>query len=156
MVSHTTMVDISINLSSLSARAFEKFWQIRRIVNLLATRDLKPIGIGLKQALLIYYLNREGSTSQAQLARFTGSDPAAIARAVHTLLNQGWIVQKDDHRDRRRHTLVLTARGKALARQISEMFQRLEERFSTALSKEESETLTRLLDKILGGFNQTA
>lgn len=147
-----SMIDISTNSPSTSVRAFEKFWQVRRVVNLLATRELKPFRIGLKQALLIFYLNREGHSTQAQLARFTGTDPAAMARAVRSLSVYGWISQKEDPRDRRQSRLVLTRPGKTLAKKIEKLFQQLENRFGASLNRQESETLDHLLDKILKGF----
>lgn len=136
----------------MGSRAFEKFWQIRRAINLAASRDLKPFGIGLKQAFLIFYLARQGKSSHAQLSRFTNSDPAAISRALNTLLKQGWIAQHDDPRDRRCWELRVTPRGKTLAKKIGVLFRRLEKRFSGSLNARESVSLIQLLDKILAGF----
>jgi DNA-binding MarR family transcriptional regulator len=148
------MIDISIKSAPVGSRAFEKFWQIRRAINLLAGHELKSLRLGLKQALVLFYLGKRGKVSQADLSRETGTDPAAMVRTVAILVRRGCVAQHDNPVDRRRWELELTAKGRGLEKKINPVFKHLERRFSLALSAAEAHILVALLDKILSAYSR--
>jgi DNA-binding MarR family transcriptional regulator len=154
MIIDMSMVDISLNSDNLGSQAFEKFWQIRRAINLKAGHEFKNLGVGLKQALVVFYLGKRGKVSQADLARETGTDPAAMVRTVAVLLRQGWISQHDHPGDRRRWDLELTPEGKVLEKKVKPVFKRVEQYFYQNLSDLESRTLVALQDKILLAYSR--
>jgi DNA-binding MarR family transcriptional regulator len=148
-----SMIDITTNSKIDSgALAFKKFWLIRRAVNLSGTHELKPLGLGMRQAVLILMLNRIGASSQAELSRKAESDPAAAGRAIEVMKKRGWIEQHDHPSDRRRWEIVLTASGKGLAKKIEAIFKRMEEQLCSLLSPKETALFVDLLDKILMAF----
>jgi len=154
MIIDMSMVDISLKSELVGSQAFEKFWQIRRAINLRAGHELKSMGVGLKQALVVFYLGKRGKISQADLARETGTDPAAMVRTVAVLLRQGWISQHDHPGDRRRWDLALTPEGKVLEKKVKLAFKSVEQCFYQNLSDAESRTLVALQDKILLAYSQ--
>jgi len=149
-----SMIDISTKLEPRGSRAFEKFWQIRRAINLLAGHELKSLHLSLKQALVVFYLGKQGKVSQADLSRHTGTDPAAMARTVAFLIQQGWVAQHDHPVDRRRWELVLTAKGKMLEKKVKPVFKLLEKRFFLTLSIAESHALDVWSDKVFTAYSQ--
>jgi DNA-binding MarR family transcriptional regulator len=149
-----SMIDTTTISSFPGSAVFARFWQTRRAINLAASHELKPLGVGLKQALIIFHLDACGKTSHAELARFTSSDPAAIGRALDALIRQGWLAQQDNPSDRRRWDVRLTPRGKALARSLRPVFQRLTARFARSLGSRDARLLSTLLDKIICAFSR--
>lgn len=138
------------------AAAFAKFWHIRRAINLFSTQRFRPLGLGPKQAMVMYLLARLGKISQAELSCITGSDPAAIGRSLEHLRRQKLIQQRDHPSDRRRWDIILAPQGRILAAKVAAIFQDMEKHFTGPLSAAESATLVRLLDKILASFARSS
>ncbi|HTL11148.1 MAG TPA: MarR family transcriptional regulator [Bdellovibrionota bacterium] len=129
-------------------KVLELWRKIRRQLNLRATHAVRPLGIGLKQAIFIKELMIQGACSATDLARLTDTDPAATGKVIETLRKKKWVSRTDDPSDRRRWKITLTAEGKTAAKQIDTTFKGVAQDFCSPLSARDREALIGLFTKI--------
>jgi MarR family transcriptional regulator, transcriptional regulator for hemolysin len=128
------------------AEVLENFGRFRRGLNLLAVKELKPLGLGLKQAKMLSYLAKHSESSHAELARHTITDPAATGRIVEVLVKRGLLVQKAHPTDRRRWMLSLSPEGRVLAKKTEAAYERVEAVLTASMKAAERDFLVKILD----------
>ncbi len=126
----------------------DKFFKLKRVINLRAVHALKVLGIGPRQAVVLRCLSKDGPVSAARIAEYTMSDPAAITRSLDLLEEHGFIAKKDSSTDRRALVLSLTSKGEKAAKQIRTMQESFSTEIFGGLSSHEKEAFKTLLDKI--------
>lgn len=129
----------------MSRRLLERFVDVRRRINLVATQLVAPLEIGTKQFAIARQLGKLGAATASELARLTFSDAAAVTRAVDSLVARGWAARKAHPSDRRQRQIVLTAEGKRNLASVDQVYEELADRFEAALSPKERRELDRLL-----------
>lgn len=114
-------------------------------------RDLTPT----QQAVLATLL-KHGEVSQNHLGRLTAMDPSTISIVVRKLLKNGFIQRRPTKKDQRLAMIKLTEVG--LRFSIDRLADSLEvsRRVLAPLSREEQETLLKLLHKIGDGDDDFA
>jgi DNA-binding MarR family transcriptional regulator len=130
----------------------ESFGRVKRAANLLAVQELKPLGLGSKQASMLHYLASHRGCSHADLARHTITDPAATGRIADALIRRGLVVQTEHPHDRRRWMLALSPQGRHLAEKIEAVYEGVAAVLVLPLSKAERLDLIASLDKISGSL----
>lgn len=143
-----SIIDISMKTTS-DLQLLEKYGQLRRGLNLLATQILRPLGIGPKQASFLRHLSRHGKASLSDLSKSTLTDPAAAGRLVKVLQKRGVIERRDHPTDQRSWEVELTTRGMQLVKEVEKAYQRLAEKAVKPLSIAEKKEFSNLLDKLL-------
>lgn len=133
--------------------ALEKYFKLKRVINLRAVSKLKELGLGPKQAWLLRCIGRSSPISAARLAELTASDPAAITRSVDTLVRHGWLKKLDSQTDRRAWQIYLTTEGKKIAKRIRNIQEKLAVEVFGSLSVKEQNSFLTLLDRIISRFN---
>jgi DNA-binding MarR family transcriptional regulator len=93
-------------------------------------------------------LGQEADLSAEQVCARTGMDKVTVSRAVARLLERGHVARAFARADRRRSELRLTARGRAVHRQIIPLARDYEARLAGALSAAERRTLFALLERL--------
>ena len=86
--------------------------------------------------------------TQSRLADAMGVDRSTIVTVVDQLEARGLLARKPSQRDRRSHSLQVTAKGRPALRRIEERVLRHERDFAQALSDDELQTLIRLLIRL--------
>lgn len=71
---------------------------------------------------LTQLLVRHGDTSVSDAAKRLGISQPAVSQISNQMLGQGWLVQKPDPKDGRRHLLSLTASGRRRAKSMRSMW----------------------------------
>ncbi len=89
-----------------------------------------------------------GPTSQNQLGRLTGMDPATMFGVAGRLAKRNLVRQSVDRADARLVILRLTDEGHALVEAMKSRGAEVSRRTLAPLTREEAETLCRLLRKI--------
>jgi DNA-binding MarR family transcriptional regulator len=131
-------------------QALEKFGKLRRTVNLFALHRFKGVsGTGVKQAVFLRHLLSQGPCSPAELSRATVTDPAAVHRAVKTLLARKMVERRPHPTDQRQWRILLTPRGTRVAREIESAYAEVAAWFVSPLGPAEKDSLVRLLDRLL-------
>ncbi len=148
----TPMIETAADRTTLDI--LDKFAELRRRGQLLVMQKLRGLNIGPKQALMICKLSQAGELSMAELARATTTDPAALGKAVQSLVARGWVVQRSDKKDARRKVLKLTAKGAALSEKLRIRITEHSERVFGFLSPRERNELWSYISRALDHLSE--
>lgn len=86
---------------------------------------------------------------QASVAAWTACDRATIGGVVDRLVEKGYVSRKVSEKDRRARVLNLTESGSEVLTRAHKVTQRTQQILTEGLDEGETETLTRLLLKVL-------
>lgn len=112
------------------------------------------LGMPLKLALALGYLDDCGGAPQQELADALGIDANMVVLVLNELEDRGWAERRRDPHDRRRHRVELTAEGSSALRGIDRVQRAVEDDVLAALDPGERRTLCELLDRALTGLER--
>ena len=130
------------------ARTERKITKIAREAEKLVLLSLREEGVGTAEIDLIHALRHNAGCTQARLAELLHADKAAIARRTKNLEAKGFLVRRDDPNDRRSQLLYPTEKAETLKSSKAEIEASFYEYLTAALTEEEAETFTALLEKL--------
>lgn len=110
---------------------------------------LKEFGLYSAQWSLLFCLNRLGSMTQTEIWQYLNVEAPTVTRTLVKLEERQLIVRKEG-KDKRERIVHLTEEAKVLIPQIETRIEKLEETMLQALSEQERNQLTILLNKISG------
>ena len=125
-----------------------KITKIAREAEKLVLLSLREEGVGTAEIDLIHALRHNAGCTQARLAELLHADKAAIARRTKNLEAKGFLVRRDDPNDRRSQLLYPTEKAETLKSSKAEIEASFYEYLTAALTEEEAETFTALLEKL--------
>ncbi len=147
-------MDISMKSSPMDPRTdlqiLEDFGRFRRSLNLHFGNGLRALGLGTKQASLLWHLSRRSKASPADLSRDTLTDPAAMTKLVNLLIRESLLRHEKHPTDKRRWELSLTPQGQRLAVKVETLYARLSEEALKSLNTSEKSDFSRTLQKLSG------
>lgn len=114
----------------------------------LAGAYARRFGLTIPQWRVVAVLARSPGLSAAGVAERTAMDKVAVSRAVAGLARSGRVRRMLAASDRRRSVLTLTARGRAVYRQIVPLALAYERRLLCELSPAEQAQFDRLLGRL--------
>ena len=94
---------------------------------------------------------REG-ISQKQLSEHLHIGKSTTAKAVKNLVSKGYVTKQKDEKDGRVDHLFLTDKGRKEAPFVAMIFEETQRVAASGLSKDESEQLLFLMNKVLENF----
>jgi DNA-binding MarR family transcriptional regulator len=112
-------------------------------------RELTDFDITAPQLVVLASVANKEADSAAQLCKTISYDPGAMTRMIDRLQQKGLVRRVPNLEDRRAMNLEMTAAGKALYPQLLQAKARVVERFLRGFSKEDEQTLERLLYRML-------
>jgi len=118
------------------------------ISSALAGAYARRFGLTIPQWRVVAVLARSPGLSAAAVAERTAMDKVAVSRAVAGLTRSGRVRRVQAVADRRRSVLTLTARGRAVYRQIVPLALAYERRLLGELSPAEQAQFDRLLGRL--------
>ena len=130
LLSHRVLV-----LSNTLARAAARYY-------------LRRFGVRLAEWRVIDALHAGHGISANQISQWLQTDKAWVGRSVERLITAGYVRRRPDPRHGRRLLLTLTAKGERAYAAIAAAAQRRHDNALEALTKEERETLERILGKL--------
>ena len=127
-------------------------------ISYLANRLVIPVyedikrefGLNRGEYLLLFCLSHIEELTAQDVADMTGRPRNSISRAVHRMLEDGYLTRSPDPADGRQALLRITYEGQELHRQIVPRFLVWEEQILCALDIDERRQLDRLLAKLVG------
>jgi MarR family transcriptional regulator, lower aerobic nicotinate degradation pathway regulator len=122
----------------------------------LAEMDKVAPGLTSTQYGALVVLNARGAITQTQLARLVGIDRSTTALVVGKLEDDGLIRRTTATDDKRRKILELSDAGRRTLATTGEPAELARLRLLSALTAKEGDTLVRLLEKLVGRFNDEA
>jgi len=114
----------------------------------LAGAYARRFGLTIPQWRVVAVLARSPGLSAAGVAERTAMDKVAVSRAVAGLARSGRVRRVLAVKDRRRSVLTLTARGRAVYRQIVPLALAYERRLLSELTPAEQAQFGRLLGRL--------
>lgn len=121
----------------------------------LASRQAEQrVGVHGAQLHALRQLADSPTTSLTELAERTHTDISSVSVVVSRLVEQGLVARKSADDDRRRLSLGLTARGRALVRRAPETGTSRLLRAASSLSDREVHTLAVGLAKLTNGLRE--
>jgi DNA-binding MarR family transcriptional regulator len=137
-----------VDVSTVGKRFLETFADAKRIVSLVATRSMAPLGLGRAQLALLRELGRSDPATQGALAHATMLDPSATARSLTMLSKRGWIRRRRGELDRRESYVELTARGRRLAARVEAHYAAIADILGSRLNDRDVADLKRIFTKL--------
>ena len=140
--------------SSLQALELEKFLPYRlSVLAQLVSESLHdlyagPFDLTVTQWRVMAALGRFAPLTASQVSKRIVMDKVAVSRAVAGLMKRGLIERATDRRDRRRASLRLSARGRAMHGRIVPLALAYEARLCRALSADERRNFDGLADRL--------
>jgi DNA-binding MarR family transcriptional regulator len=108
----------------------------------------KDHGLNRGEYLLIHALSIVPDMTAQEVAQMSGRPRNSISRAVHRMVDMGYVTRAQDPEDGRQATLTITGTGKGLVAEVMPLFEARQEELLSVLTKGERATLDRLLDKL--------
>jgi len=108
----------------------------------------QPYGLSVTQWRVMAALGRFAPLTASEVGQRIVMDKVAVSRAVAGLMQRGLVERSTDREDRRRASLKLSARGKAMHARIVPIALSYEARLYEALSAEERKTFNKLADRL--------
>ncbi len=114
----------------------------------LLNKKLSNYGIGRGQyPFLIALYNHEG-ICQNRLCDIYNIDKAAAGRALKKLAKEEFIIKKSDPKDKRKHLIYLTTKGKKFKNEFINILNSNEDTIKDGLKEEEIEIFLKVIKKI--------
>ena len=106
---------------------------------------------GPRQIIVLHLLQEHGSLTQKELQDMLEVQAGSISELVSKLESKGFVERTKDSLDKRKVTITLTEKGKALS--IKNPKATLHDRYA-ALNEDEQDELIVLLDKLLASWKE--
>lgn len=127
-------------------------WQAGRLATIAARINSQQLDSPSRSDFAVLAcLSEYGDLSQADLGRTLGIDRNNINGICSRLQQQGHIQRRIDPHDRRRNIVTITASGTTRFVALETTAQAVQAELLTSLTAHETNTLSALLDKALGG-----
>ena len=112
--------------------------------------DIKRVhGLSRGEYLLLFCLSSVPDLTAQDVADITGRPRNSISRAVHRMLEEGYLTRSPDPDDGRQALLRITPKGERLHKEIVQRFVERQEALLGVLSADERADLDRLLGKLI-------
>lgn len=140
--------------NALQALELEKFLPYRlSILAQLVSESLhdlyaQPYGLSVTQWRVMAALGRFAPLTASDVGQRIVMDKVAVSRAVSGLMKRGLVERATDRSDRRRASLKLSARGRAMHARIVPLALDYEARLYEALSSEERRSFDALSERL--------
>ena len=128
-------------------------------VSYLANRLVLPVyddikrtyGLSRGEYLLLFCLSHVDALTAQDVADVTGRPRNSISRAVHRMLDEGYLARSADPSDGRQALLKITPKGRKLHNKIVPCFMERERELLSVLTTAERKQLDNLLSKLVEG-----
>ncbi len=141
-------VQYLVDVSTVGKRFLETFADTKRVVSLVATRAMAPLGLGRAQTALLRALGRSDPSTPGALADATMLDPSATTRSLTMLSKRGWIRRRRGEIDRRESYVELTPRGRRLAARVDARYAAIADILGSCLDTRDVADLERIFTKL--------
>lgn len=135
------MIEVSRSVGFLLAKAYQRACALYK--EQFEGYDLTPQQYGLMR-----FLWEEDGITQVELSNRSHVDRTTIGGLVDRLENSGLLQRLPHPEDRRAYRIVLTAKGKMLATELTPLGEELHRKILEPLTNDEVETLTVILQKL--------
>ncbi|GMQ64306.1 MarR family winged helix-turn-helix transcriptional regulator [Vallitalea maricola] len=115
---------------------------------------LTQLGSTRVQWIALYYLGKNKSISQVDLAKKMNIKSSTVVRLIDRMERDGYVKRVKDSNDRRITTLELTDSGLNLRKQLLPEGEKASKVFSKNITDEELEVFVNVLKKMVDNINE--
>jgi DNA-binding MarR family transcriptional regulator len=112
-----------------------------------AEAELAVFGLRARHVIALTLLRDLGDQNQSDLSATLGMDATNVVALLNELEADDLVQRRRSQQDRRRHTVALTAAGRARLKEIEDLLTGVEQRVLNPLTPEEQQTLYALLSR---------
>ncbi|WP_415715275.1 MarR family winged helix-turn-helix transcriptional regulator [Maridesulfovibrio sp.] len=123
--------------------------QMGRLHRVILAEKLKTMGITYAQVGFMMQALRHPGKSQDEISLVLGVDKAATARAVAKLIEEGFLYREENPENRRQKLVYPTEKAKAIGEELHFELRSANEIMLSGLSKDEADTLMRLMAQVI-------
>ena len=113
-----------------------------------AEAELAVFGLRARHVIALTLLRDLGEQNQSDLSATLGMDATNVVALLNELEADDLVQRRRSPQDRRRHTVSLTAAGRARLEEIEDLLTGVEQRVLEPLTPEEQHTLYTLLSRV--------
>lgn len=122
--------------------------QLCRAHRNLAEQRLNQIGLYAGQEAILLVLLQQDGLSQSEVGERLGVEAPTVTKALKRLQKAGFVRREADRDDRRVSRVYLTAEGRRLGPQITQIWTEIEAQLVQGVSEAETLLLLRLLEQL--------
>lgn len=111
-------------------------------------KDMKKCRVSGHQMGYIIHIHKHPGASQEDIAAFFKLNKGTVAKGIKKLLDEGYLIRKQNENDRRAYELYLTESGEELFAESERSLQDVNDIFNKGLTDEEQELFRQLLNKV--------
>lgn len=146
----------SLTLDDLYARPGFLLRRAHQIAVGIFVEECAAYGLTPPQHSTLIVIDQCPGIDQATLARAIGFDRATVGQVLEGLESRGLLRRESSPADKRRKTLKLTPRGRALLKSAAPAIRRTSERLLAALQVDQRKHFVELLLQLTGKLNQAS
>jgi DNA-binding MarR family transcriptional regulator len=117
----------------------------------LTAAALAPVGVSGREAAVLRAIDDPAPLSQGEVARRMGIDRTTMVALIDELQQKGLVQRRQDHDDRRKNVVELTAAGRHTLHEANKAREEVERRFLSPLTADETELFKKTLRVLLFG-----
>lgn len=108
----------------------------------------RDYSIGHAQVLTLHFICRNNGLNQNDLGQYFNLDKSSVTSQLNILEKNGYIIRHPDQNDSRSRRIFITGKTEAIKPEIYERFSEWSKILLTDFSREETEQLYTLIDKL--------
>ena len=114
-----------------------------------ANTALEPLGIDIRQFIVLTFLGQLGPVSQQALGEYVRIDRTTMVALIDDLERKACVERRRNPEDRRAYAIEVTANGQEVQRRAAQVLERVDDEFMAPLSPDEREQLRALLGRLI-------
>lgn len=122
--------------------------KINRSIKKIKNEEMAEFGLKSPHVSCLYYLYKEDSLTAKELSDICDEDKASISRSIDQLEKNGYLYCNSESKKRYKAPLVLTEKGRTIAKQITEKIDSVLEFVGEALCDGERDRFYKSLNAV--------
>ncbi|MBK9258485.1 MAG: MarR family transcriptional regulator [Polyangiaceae bacterium] len=123
-------------------------WRLNHALEKASMRMEATLGVTAQQRLILRCVGKYPGMTSGQLASMLHLDPGTVSTSLGRLERKGLLDRRQDHRDKRRVILGLTAAGRALDKPMAETIEHTVDRLLATEDPHDIAVTRRVLDRL--------
>lgn len=128
----------------------QRLWRLNHALEKVSSHMERRLGVTAQQRLILRCVGRYPGMTAGQLASLLHVDPGTVSASIGRLEGRGLLERRRDPRDKRRASLGLTAKGRALDRPSEGTVENAVERLLGGARAEELSAMVTIVDQLTG------
>ena len=120
-----------------------------RIMREEVAEGLKPLSLSFLDYVILRMIENQASETQQELAQRNGIDRTSMVDIVDKLEERELLERHKDEKDRRKHQLVITAKGRKTLNHAKRITEKVQKRLLEPLSENELNITKEALSKLI-------